>query len=148
MKKLIVAVAVLSVLGLGLEQASAKAKEKANKTKCSSKLDNLGSSGCDGIDQIADTFGPKIEDLLEADLEKPAWQLTLNAVRQARHRGHVTVLKLQETVDQCVAKMRRDGDSREDIAYIQKLGKKWCDQIKADTKAVVDSFFDIWTDVR
>lgn len=145
MRKLIVLSAVLAVMAMGADVDAAK--EKANRTKCAAKLDNLGSSGCDGVAQPATSLIPKILRLRAAGKDDPAWQLTENGVRQTRHRGHVTVLKLTQTVDQCVAKMRRDGDSREDIEFIRALGARWIKTIKEATRANVDSFFDVWTEI-
>lgn len=137
---------ILVVAGVAFAGADAfaKAKEKANKTKCAAKLDNLGSSGCDGVAQPAETLIPKINRLLADGKTTQARKLTDNGIRQTRHRGHVTVLKLQATVEQCVDKMERAGDPREDIEFIRRLGASWIARIRAETRFRVDSFFDIW----
>jgi hypothetical protein len=131
------------VLAMAVD-AQAKAKEKANKTKCEARLTNIGSSGLDGVAKPASLLLPAIQKLLDAGQDEAALRLAERGAAQTRHRGHRTVLKLQQTVDQCVAKMTRDGDSKEDIAYVTGLGEKWIREVTLAAEFWADSFFDVF----
>lgn len=140
MRYLIVAVGVLA---LTAALAEAGKQKGATVDDCVAMITNIGSSGEDTVLRIVQTRLPVVHALLAKGNENAAHAVADAASAQIHHRGHVTILKIQETTEDCLEALRAAGASVEELAEVAGAGAAAAASLDA---AVFrgDSFFDIF----
>ena len=111
----------LAFLALAAPIASAGAKEKANKTKCSNALRKMEAAADRGIAKMEvrrKAHLPAVLALREAGQKEAADELAVNALKQIAHHAEQAFDQIDAIADACIAEFRdddSDGDSIDEI---------------------------------